>query len=138
MTSSLPALPGKPTHGVGYTPAIADAIFERLVMGEGLTKICEDEGMPSKQAVFNWMRIIPGFRDAYEAAKLIGVDAQADDVVDIADACETAEDAQIAKVRIAARQWRAEKLNPKKFGLKGDVNVGGGLQIIIRDVLDDE
>jgi hypothetical protein len=41
----------------------------------------------------------------------------------------TAEDWQVVKLRIWARQWRASKLAPKKYGEKIDHNHGGGMTI---------
>ena len=49
---------GRPS---GYSEAVADAICERLVVGEALESICRDPAMPSVGTVYNWMKRDPDF-----------------------------------------------------------------------------
>lgn len=59
-------------------------------------------------------------REEFAAKCARARDEQADtlveEMVEIADAATTGEEAQVAKVRIAARQWFASKVAPKKYG----------------------
>jgi len=55
-----------------------------------------------------------------EQARSLGVDAMVDSTVLIAD---TDVDSSRAAVRIKARQWVAERMRPKKYGTKLDLNV---------------
>jgi hypothetical protein len=129
--------PKAPSHGVALTPAVWERICDRLMGGESLRAICEDAGMPSRQAVFKRIAADEEMRAAYEASRVIQADADADDIVWIADQVKTPDEAQVAKVKIAAREWRSSKLNPTKYGPKGNLEVGGGLVIEIVDPLAD-
>ncbi|HEY0435826.1 MAG TPA: hypothetical protein VGC92_04250 [Phenylobacterium sp.] len=54
----------------GYDEEIAQAICERLAMGESLTSICRDWRMPSIGTVYNWMRRHPGFVETVRLMKV--------------------------------------------------------------------
>jgi len=55
------------------------------------------------------------FRSAIARAREMQQEAEIDRTVDMADNA-TPEDHQVVKLRIWARQWRAAKLAPKKYG----------------------
>lgn len=62
----------------GYDEEIADAICERLVVGEGLTSICRDPAMPSIGTVYYWMRRYPEFVEQVRAMKAGVAEAMVD------------------------------------------------------------
>lgn len=128
----------KASHGVALTADVWASICEQIAAGKSVAAICKAKSMPSKQTVFKHLADNEAMRAEYEAAKLLSADALADDVLEISDTAKDAESAQVAKVRMAARQWYAEKLNPKKFGPRADVNLGGGVRVEIVDVLADD
>lgn len=101
---------GRPT---AYTDEIAEVICARIGNGESLKRICSDDGMPSMQTVYNWIRIIDGFLEKYTRAREDQAEGYADEITEIAD---LSEDPAKAKVQIDARKWVAAKLKPKKFG----------------------
>lgn len=127
-----------------YTQEVADAICERIADGESLRAICRDEAMPSKATVFRWLVEYPDFETKYAHAREAQADALVDEIVSIADEEVTMiradkhkpgadEDAQVEvvfdqtavarnKLRVAARQWTAEKLRPKKYGPKLEID----------------
>ncbi len=121
-----------------YTQEVADAICERIADGESLRSICTGEEMPNKSTVFRWLEALPDFATKYARAREFQADSMADDIVDIADTpqigvktktnekgeVETTEGDMIEhrKLRIAARQWTAEKLRPKKYGPKLEID----------------
>jgi hypothetical protein len=57
---------GRPS---GYGPEIAQAILERVVVGEGLEAVCRDPAMPCVATVYGWMRRYPEFLAAYRLMK---------------------------------------------------------------------
>jgi hypothetical protein len=57
---------GRPS---GYCEAVADAILERLVVGEGLEAVCRDPAMPSVATVYGWLRRYPEFLEGYRQIK---------------------------------------------------------------------
>jgi hypothetical protein len=67
------SLPEYPPRRVGapttYTPTMAELICDRLENGELLAEILEDEGMPARQVVHQWLANVPAFADRYARAK---------------------------------------------------------------------
>lgn len=116
-----------------YTPEVADAICERLIGGESLRRICDDEAMPSRATVLRWLATDhEGFEAKYTQARAAQILGEADDLLEIADNSRNdwmerhgeddagwlanGENIQRAKLRVATRQWIASKLLPKKYG----------------------
>jgi hypothetical protein len=89
------------------------AILELIAAGKSLRAICDGEGMPSRETVRVWLTEDDEFSGHYARAREEQADYLADEIVDIAD---TEEDAAKARNRIQARQWKAGKLAPKKYG----------------------
>ena len=71
------------------------------------------------------MRRDPEIRAAIEAAQAAAQDYEADLCIEIADAAKTPDEAQVAKLRIWARQWRASKMAPKKYGDRTRTEITG-------------
>ncbi len=68
-----------------YTEAVADEIVQRLSEGEPLAVICRDEGMPSRDTVYDWEKAITGFAPRIARARELGYDAIATNCLEIAD-----------------------------------------------------
>jgi hypothetical protein len=99
-----------------YTDELADEICERLSLGESLNAICKDDHMPSEMTVRRWaVHDVQGFASKYAHAREAQADHYADEIVTIAD---TAEDANLARLRVDARKWFASKVAPKRYGDK--------------------
>lgn len=127
-----------------YTAEIATEICDRLANGETLTRICEDQHIPSRQTVTRWLadESKPEFLSRYAVARGLQTDYYADHIVDIADDASrdwidrtngegeaiapalNHEHIQRSKVRIETRQWIMERLNPKKYGAKTKLEHG--------------
>jgi hypothetical protein len=142
---------GRPSD---YTPEIAEAICERLSLGDSLREVCKDDSMPARSTVFRWIGKHPEFSDQYAKAKEAGVEVLADELIDIADnstndymeiasengECESyklnGENIQRSKLRVDTRKWVLSKLCAKKYG--DSISVGGkkGEPIETKDVSD--
>lgn len=119
-----------------YSQDIADTICSQLAEGMSLREVCRQDGMPDKATVMRWLHNQPDFRDQYTRAKDIGIEAIAEDILDIADDGENdwmerknpdgenigwafnGEAARRSQIRIDARKWLLSKLAPKKYGDK--------------------
>ncbi len=128
---------------------IRTTICERLAAGESLRAICRDEGMPDATSVFRWLEEDAEFATKYARAREVQAELLADEMVEIADdstndfmerkrrkgdeeVTETAFDAehvQRSKLRIETRRWIAEKLLPKKYGAKQQVEHSGSIDL---------
>ena len=113
---------------IEYTPELADSICERLVNGESMRRISADPGMPSRSTMLRWMADIPEFEAKCARARLMQADTMDDMVVDVIDSVDE-DNAHSMKVKLAAIQWRAAKLNPKKYGERLDLNHSGSVDI---------
>lgn len=132
-------LEGRPTD---YSQDKAIAICERLVEGESLRSITRDASMPSIKTVYSWLVKFPEFLKQYEKAREDQIDTFADEMLDIADdgtndyvtkenkdgsefESVNSEHIQRSRLRVDTRKWIAERMKPKKYGPKSDLNLGG-------------
>ncbi|MBX5048773.1 terminase small subunit-like protein [Rhizobium lentis] len=126
---------GRPSK---FSQALAERICARIADRESLRSICRDEDMPSKSTVLSWLadEDKAAFRARYALAREIMADSFVDEMVEIADNSsddwiekknasgettgwqENGEAIRRSQLRIATRQWVAEKLRPKKYGAK--------------------
>ena len=116
-----------------YTPELQAALKERIVellYDMPPLRMLEQEGMPSRMQWYRWMEADETFgircaraREEYAEKLFDGMASLEDDVLD------GTLDAQAAKVVISSRQWRAEKLKPRKFGTRVDLNHTGTVNV---------
>jgi hypothetical protein len=114
-----------------YTEELAELICERLMEGESLRRICTAEDMPHRVTVLRWLASDEEFRAKYAAARELQADAMDDLITELIETC-TPESAPPDRVRLAALQWRAAKLAPKKYGDKLDLNQASKEKITVR------
>ena len=116
---------GRPSS---FTEELADEIFERIASGESMRMICEADNMPHRATVIRWMAENADFATKCARAREFQSDVMDDLILDTANAC-TSETAQADKVKIAAYQWRASKLAPKKYGDKLELEHSGNVTV---------
>ena len=97
-----------------YSDEIAERICIRLAAGESLLKICEEDGIPTRATIYDWLAKYPNFADKYAHARNVGLDDMADDVIRLADDDE--KDVQRLRLRVDTRKWYLSKLAPKRYG----------------------
>lgn len=119
-----------------YPEETRQIILDRIAAGESLRKVCEDEGMPDKATVLRWLSDAE-FATKYARARECQADVLFDGMADIEDkviAGDLRPDA--ARVILDSQRWRAEKLKPKAYGSKVDINHGGqvGINATVRFV----
>lgn len=133
---------GRPSS---YTPEIAAEICERLAAGESLRAICRDERMPDRSTVAKWViDDVCGFSSQYARARDIGLDAMAEEALEIANTPvegvrrEETEDGYKEihedmlghrKLQVDTRKWYLSKLAPKKYGDLQRVEHSGSVDI---------
>lgn len=110
-----------------YDDGMLKRVCDGLVQGLSIKQTCEPMDMPRWQEVYLEMQRSEEVRTAIAGAREAQQEVTADDIVEMADLA-TAEDHNVVKLRIWARQWRAAKLAPKKYGEKQtvDINVDMG------------
>ena len=131
---------GRPSQ---FSQETADAICDRLGVGESLRSICRDDEMPALSTVFKWLNQQPAFADQYARAREEQAEALADEIVAIADEADVAvkhegEEVRLAldatgvarnRLRVDARKWAASKLKPKKYGDKIQTEHSGSVTL---------
>jgi hypothetical protein len=141
---------GRPSS---FSQEKADNICDQLAEGLSLREVCRQDGMPSKSMVMRWLHEHPSFRDQYTRAKDIGIEAIAEDILDIADDAKNdwmernaeedrgwianGENVRRSQIRIDARKWLLSKLAPKKYGDKLDLKHSGSIATP-RELSDDD
>lgn len=118
-----------------FSQAIADEICRRLICGEYLKDICNEDGMPSVGNVYYWRHTNDIFRAQYEGARQAQAEAIFDEILDIADDKSddwiqtkfgpkfNKEAAARSRIRIHARENMIGRLNPKRFGEKSQLDI---------------
>ncbi|MCK1742216.1 hypothetical protein IVA80_15430 [Bradyrhizobium sp. 139] len=118
-----------------YSPEVVDAICDRMVNGQGLLKICADEGMPGRVTVYRWLASNPEFRKRFAEARealmdfyaeqilTIAFDESGDVILDQGKDGKTSAVANHAKVqrdrlKVDTLKWTASRLFPKRYGDK--------------------
>jgi hypothetical protein len=104
------------------TPEILEEFIARIISGEAIYKICQDESMPTKDNIYRTVAKNPDIATSIARAKVLQQDAIIEDCRRIADNA-TPEDVQVAKLQIWQRQWEAARLNARKYGDK--LSLGG-------------
>ena len=117
--------------------------------GETLRAICRDDGMPHRTTVMRWADddAGPGFRDQYARARDAGLDAIADEIIELSDECRegqkiktlpdgkeeitTGDMVDRSRLQIDARKWYLSKLAPKRYSDRLAVEHSGALDISV-------
>jgi hypothetical protein len=116
---------GRPSK---YSEALADRIVEAMIDGSDLVAICQQPGFPDRASVYRWAAERPDFAARLERAREALGDLAAFEIGRIAANC-TAETAAADRVKLAALQWRASRLAPRKYSerrVNELVGAGGG------------
>lgn len=108
-----------------HDPKVVAELCARIAEGNAIGVICRSDDMPSETEIYRRMASDPDFASAIARAREAQQDAEAEKIVQMADEA-TAEDWQVVKLRIWARQWRAAKLAPKRYGDKQTTTIEGG------------
>lgn len=101
-----------------------DKVCEGLISGKSIVEVCKPKNMPSYNAVYLAMAKDELYAKSIARAREAQQDFIADQNVMMADKA-TPENVRVVQLRIWARQWRAAKLAPRKFGEKISQEVTG-------------
>lgn len=111
-----------------FTDELADRICAAMLEGRSMRQVCEEDGMPHRSTVLRWMSENEDFATKCARARAMQADIMDDLILEVADNC-TPETAQADRVKIAAYQWRAAKLQPKKYGEKVELEHSGAVKV---------
>ena len=139
-------------------PEIAQRVIEGLAEGRSLRAICREEGMPTESYIRKVAIQDSEFGAQYTRARDIGLDAMADELLDIADDgsndwmdrnspdnpgyAYNGEAGARSRLRVDTRKWYLSKMAPKRYAdrqivdqtVKADVTVAPALSEIVQRV----
>lgn len=136
-----------------YTPELGDLVCSKIATSNrGLSTICADEGMPTRQTVHDWVKENKEFADKYARAREDQADFLAEEILEIADhsdkdtvfvydkngkrvPTEDKEWTNRSKLRVDARKWVASKLKPKKYGDKVELSGDKDNPILVQQII---
>lgn len=126
-----------------YTPDLDAEICDLLSMGQSLRSICLADNMPDERTVRRWVQADhQGFAARYAVARDLGMDAMADELLEIVDNGTNdwmerkSEDGSVqvvlnkeniarSRLRADTRKWLMSKIASKRYGDKTAVEVSG-------------
>ncbi len=109
-----------------YTHEIGQEICVRVAFGQSLKFICNLEHMPTYWCLNKWLYgqykehtehggMITQFRAAYHEAQCAQRELLGDEMIPIADEAWDRDSAAAAKIKLQARQFKLERLDPKNW-----------------------
>lgn len=107
---------------IEWTDELIERICDEIASGNGIRQVCAEDWCPSEPSIYRRMATDPEFAERIGKARAAQQEREIEECVHMADEATT-EDWQVVKLRIWARQWRASKLAPKKYGDK--LQLGG-------------
>jgi hypothetical protein len=131
------------TRPSGYSLEISEAILNRIMQGEMLTKICQEDGMPAWQAYYRWLDGRPELKEAHARARLAWADYWAERVMAISldragdifieDGKAVADHARIQRDKLITDniKWLVGKYAPRTYGDKPQEDAGDSKQLTI-------
>jgi hypothetical protein len=117
------------------TPELIEAICDAIADGQSLRSICEHDTMPDRKTVRRWLDEDAAFAAKHARAREAQADVMDERIAEVADAC-TADTAAADRVKIGAYQWRAERLNVRRYGKTLGVGQAEGLDAMAVHAID--
>ena len=122
---------------VSYSPELIDKICDEIAKGRSVIQICKQDGMPSQDSFYRWLRENrDGMSEKYARAREAQAHFYAEEIIAISDDGRhdygTDDEGKPivdhdhiarARLRVDARKWYASKVAPKFYGDK--VAIGG-------------
>jgi hypothetical protein len=100
-----------------WPPELIQRICAEIASGKSFVEVAANDWSPSRVSIYRKMWKDEAFAAEITKAREAQQEFEADNCVEMADNA-TMEDWQVVKLRIWARQWRAGKLAPRKYGDK--------------------
>lgn len=100
-----------------HSEELENEICDRIAEGESLRAICQDDNMPGRRTVMEWIETNEAFRAKYARARVQQAEWLNDDMAEIEESVLRGRlDTKAAQVVLGSKQWRAAKLAPKRYG----------------------
>jgi hypothetical protein len=111
---------------------IFTTVCERIAKGDTLMAICREDGMPSRERIYDWIEEDQELATRFAQARARGFDAIAESTVAISDDRE--EDPASRRVRIETRLKLLAKWDPKRYGDKLELSGDKDRPLVVEQV----
>lgn len=123
-------IPPEPKRPAEFKDEIFQEVCDRMAGGQGLRKICDDPGMPSRQTFLRWIEKDTGRQTRYQAAREALMDWYAEEILEIAwdsskdtipadgkrpARCDN-EWVNRSRLKVDTLKFLMAKLHPKRYG----------------------
>ena len=123
-------------NAIVWDDALIAQLCDEIAGGRAIHEIAETESWcPGEASIYRHMAKNEAFRSAISSARAAQQEREADECIRMADMA-TPEDWQVVKLRIWARQWRAAKLAPKKYGDKLELSGDAANPLHVKQTID--
>jgi hypothetical protein len=104
--------------------ATVETICERLASGETLVSICRSDGLPTTRTFLRWADDDDSVAEEYRCALAARAEWYAAEHERIRLTAVDRETAAAARVQLTALEWQLQRMAPKRYGDRLDVEVG--------------
>jgi hypothetical protein len=111
-------------HMITWTTETTNQICELIESGKSINSFAGKKGMPSAPSIYRRMVKDPEFAALIQTARAAQQEAEMDKCIQLADSA-TPETVHVIRLQIWARQWRASRLFPKRWGDKASMEITG-------------
>ena len=115
---------------IKWTEELVTRICDNIAGGLGIKEVAKLEGIPDDATIWRKMAKDEEFATRIARAREKQQEREVDECVRMADEA-TPENWQVVKLRIWARQWRASKLAPKKYGDRVALDHGAPIKFVV-------
>lgn len=109
---------------ITWTTETTSQICELIESGKSINSFAGKKGMPSAPSIYRRMVKDPEFAALIQTARAAQQEAEMDKCIQLADSA-TPETVHVIRLQIWARQWRASRLFPKRWGDKASMEITG-------------
>lgn len=102
-----------------FKAEVFDLVLRRIATGESLRKVCQSEGMPTRETFFCWVRNDPEAKQAYLEACALRSLVYAEQIMDIIENLSdepTSAQVNKARLQVDSIKWVSSRLQPRIYG----------------------
>jgi hypothetical protein len=111
-------------HMITWAAETTDRICELIERGKSINSFAGKKGIPSAPSIYRHMARDAEFAALIQTARAAMQEAEMERCIELADEA-TPETVHVARLRIWARQWRASRMFPKRWGDKASMEITG-------------
>lgn len=118
---------GRPSH---FSAKLAATICWKVATGMTIVEIAAEDDMPAERTIYQWLNKHESFAQDYAQARIQQNDRHQDEMIHLENAVLAgAIDADAFNAVARQRNWRSERMQPKKWGKQIALNHSGEVSL---------